>query len=488
MKTLFRLSLLSVLFLCLASCTGSNQAITALPVIETPSLTSIAVVTQTTPLPTVTKILTATLTITPTLVQIPKSTFDASKAITQTPFPAAQCPPNQANVSIPDLDTLNKSHDSFEKTTVDILNTGGVQGIILTLSKSNLFTITRADLTHDGVPELIIENRYNIPGILSVFGCDSGQYKKMLTVNAIYDYTPGVMKVVDMNLNGMPDLALIETTCHYCLGMRIFEWNGQEFQSLARQWYIDPSLNEISYSDIAGLDGYTTGEIVDVDGNGTYEIVLKGGAPSGLGDMYLNGPYRSRIITYMWDGNYYSFYRGKYSPPEFRFQAVQDGDSSASFADYDEALAFYQDAIFNDKLKGWSAEERENLIAQADVLYTSSPTPTPLPPHNEDYLPIAAYARYRIMLLHISRGYQKEARVVYDTLQELFPEGNAGHSFAEMGRLFWVEYSNSENMKLACQQAIDYADAHPEILIPLNGPEFSFWSKQYLPADVCPFE
>jgi hypothetical protein len=465
-----------------------KPSITVTPTIVFESSSTPTVLTRT-PRPTITLYPTSTTTLTPTLVQIPKSTFEADKAITQTPLPPAQCPPDTKGISLPDLDTLNQSQGFFEETILEILNQGGIREIVTKLSEERAYAdVTREDLTHDNSPELIISNRFNRPGYLSVFGCENGQYKKLLTVNAVYDYTPRALKIQDLNLNGMPDMVLVETVCSYCLGVRILEWDGQEFQSLIREWYIDPSRNEISSSDMGGLDGIAEAKVLDTDQNGTYEVVVQGGIPNALGDVYLNGPYHSRTIIYMWDGLYYSISSRRYSPPEYRFQAIQDGDDAAIQGNYEEALAFYQDVIFSDQLKGWSADERENLRAQANVMYTGSPTPTPLPPHNEDYIPLAAYARYRIMLLHVLNGYQNDAQVVYDTLQEKFSDGTAGYPYAEMATAFWDEFLSSNDIELSCRQAIEYADTHPEMLLPLNGPEFSFWSKTYYPFDVCPFK
>lgn len=474
----------------LFGCSTENQPVTSSPIVTTSnfSITVTHVPVSKTPQLTTTNS-NQPISLTPALVQIPKSTFDPSKAIIQTPFPPAQCPPDATGVFLPNLETLNQSQDTFEKTILETLNSGGIKEIIALLSQEQAYaTAIRADLTHDSVPELIISNRHNFPGYLSIFGCDKGQYAKMLTVNADYDYAPSILKITDMNLNGMPDLALELTTCHWCTGAMVYEWDGKEFQSLVRYWFIDPSRNEVDYTTVANLDGYSDAKILDIDGNGTYEIMLQGGIPTALGDMYYNGPYRSMTIIYMWDGKYYSLYSQKYSPPAYRFQAVQDGDDASSLGNYEEALALYQDVIFSDQLKGWSVEEKENLRAQADTLYTLSPTPTTLPPHNEDYSPLAAYARYRIMLIHILNGHQNDAQVVYDAIQENFPVGNDGHPYAEMAAKFWNEYISSRDIELSCQQAINYADDHPEILLPLNGPEFSFWSKSYLPFDICPFK
>ncbi len=491
MKRYLPILFLTLLIFAVFSCRSSNQPVQQLPVVLTGTLpveTTAPTITQTnTPYPTLTRWPTYTPSLTPTLARIPKSTFDPAKVILQTPLPPAQCPKDAQDVSLPDLETLNQSHDFFENTIAETLSAGGISQVISTLSKSDLYTLTRADVTHDHVAELIIENRYELPGYLSVFGCEKGQYKKLLTADPIYDYAPSILKIKDMNRNGMPDLALVEVTCHYCLGVQVFEWNGQEFESMARDWFLDPSLNELSFSDIVGIDGYADVKIADIDGNGTDEIIFQGGASSALGDMYLNGPYRSMTIIYMWDGQYYSHYSSTYSPPEYRFQAVQDGDDAALRGDTEKALAFYQDVIFSDQLKGWSDAEMENLRAQADVMFNGTATPTPIPPHNEDYLPLAAYARYRIMLLHALNGFQADAQVVYDTLQEKFPEGNAGHPYAEMAAAFWEEFLASKDMKLSCQKAIDYASDHANILTPLEGSVGGFWSRSYQPFDVCPF-
>jgi hypothetical protein len=72
-------------------------------------------------------------------------------------------------------------------------------------------------------------------------------------------------------------------------------------------------------------------------------------------------------------------------------------------------------------------------------------------------------------------------------LQEKFSVGNKGYPYAEMAKEFWVEYGNSQDTRLACQKAVEYADKHREILIPLGGPEYGFWSRSYSPDDICPF-
>jgi hypothetical protein len=188
-------------------------------------------------------------------------------------------------------------------------------------------------------------------------------------------------------------------------------------------------------------------------------------------------------------------YHQEFDPPEYRFQAVQDGDRLSLSGDYERALDLYQQAILSDNLKWWSPELRKYL---QDTYIATPVKPTPLSDKNE-YYSLAAYARYRIMLLHLVRGRLPEARVVYNTLQERFGGEEVGHPYAALAAAFWESYQVSQNIEQACHQAIEYAALHEiEILHYLgnlkNTEDFSLaydhgqQSLAYSPADVCPFK
>jgi hypothetical protein len=89
--------------------------------------------------------------------------------------------------------------------------------------------------------------------------------------------------------------------------------------------------------------------------------------------------------------------------------------------------------------------------------------------------------------MHTYLGEMDAAKVKYATLQEKFPAGNPGHSYAEMATDFWSAYQSSGKMYDACAAAIAYANAHPEILTPLGSDYHGAQSHIYQPADVCPF-
>jgi hypothetical protein len=196
----------------------------------------------------------------------------------------------------------------------------------------------------------------------------------------------------------------------------------------------------------------------------------------------------------MWNGEAFAFYRTEYARPQFRFQAVQDADQATRWAEYDNALDLYQQAIFSDKLDWWTQERR----AYEQILWDSrwyagslTPTPTPLPFPTSDpneYPNLAAYSRYRIMLLHLLRGYLPEAKIVYETLQEKFPADQPGHEFAEMATEFWNEYQTSHDIGQACNQSVEYARSHSEILTYLGSDYHGWQSHEYAPEDVCPFK
>jgi len=116
-------------------------------------------------------------------------------------------------------------------------------------------------------------------------------------------------------------------------------------------------------------------------------------------------------------------------------------------------------------------------------LYGTAPTPTPDP---DERPRLSAYARYRIMLLHIVQGSMPEAQVVYETLQDEFPARAVGHQYAELATVFWEGYNASEDIAAACGKAIEYASAHAdEVLTPLGSGFYGSGQRDYAPEDIC---
>lgn len=441
---------------------------------------------------------------TPRPVSTAIPTFNAASVITRTPAPSEQCP-KLSDAPLPDIAQDPKDY-SFtfsprEQEVLDYLNAGGNPSNLIALLRKTwphptTFTQNEIiqDLTGDGAPEILI-----IPSELFIFGCQDGQYQTLMSrfseaviFNPIAQQLAGIQ---DMNLNGIPEVVVAEFGCGgwgaaQCLNVLVYEWDGLEFKSLL--------------PDRAGYDGVVSMigggltkslpdiDIKDTDGNGTLELILIGGIiNSAYSDYFIHYPWRDKIDTYMWDGQYFVLHKTEFSAPIYRYQAVQDGDSAMQNGEYEKALGFYQSAIFNDQLLGWSRAYKEYYISlnnyKWDPAYQATPTPSAPLDDPQEYPFLASYARYRIMLTHIILGNMTEATIVYDTLQQKFPEGSPGHEFALVAKAFWDEYQTSSNAVLACKKTIPYAK--PEILIYLGSEHHNAWQdRTYHSEDICPFK
>ena len=124
-------------------------------------------------------------------------------------------------------------------------------------------------------------------------------------------------------------------------------------------------------------------------------------------------PWGHEYHYYKWDGVNYLFDGKGYHNPTYRYQAVQYGDRYSANGEYDQALEMYQQAIFNQSLEWWSPERKENERQSWSLSLQNSPTPTLPPTDPDEYIYLVSYARYRIMLLFVLQGWDKDAELVY---------------------------------------------------------------------------
>jgi hypothetical protein len=264
----------------------------------------------------------------------------------------------------------------------------------------------------------------------------------------------------------------------------VFEWDGSAFQAL--------NMSSGNCSGLLGPESWPYAQ--DTNGSSTMDLVLKQGIP--IWSEYTDGlPWRKETRTCTWDGSAFVLTRTEITtPPEYRFQAVQDGDRASLAGDYPKALDLYQQAVFSDTLQAWSFDR---FLYEGELPNQNSPgAPTlmPLPtPDPAEYPSLAAYARYRILLLYSLRGDLTDAKTVYDTLQAKFPAGQVGHADAELATAFWTSYQASHSIAQACAQAIADAAQHPvEVLAYLGRSDYSQTpfgdqSLEYTPQDICPY-
>jgi hypothetical protein len=422
-------------------------------------------------------------------------TFDAARAVTRTPAPPAPCPAVNPDLQA-DADSWldTKGYvNLMDERVLEFLNAGGSPEAVLNASSQEYAYIfdsdnyaAQQDLTGDGVPELVLSDGW----VIYVLGCRAGQYQMLFTVAEDPAWLANISFILpgDMNLDGIPEIIADEQGGHgYPTSIvTVYAWNGTEFVPLTQGFfpYRRDIISYIFWHMVARVS------VQDVDGNGTLELLLTG-LPEPGSALYSEGvPWRKETDTYTWNGAIFTLSNVAFTPPEYRFQAVQDGDRLALAGDREGALDLYQQAIFDVQLEGWSLERFRYLLNDCpNRLDECGPFPAPDP---NEYYQLAAYARFRIVLLHLLRGYLSEAETVYRTLQEKFPADQAGHAYAEMAAAFWEAYQSSQNIEQACAKAIEYAASHPEeILSYLGNSEINYFfgaqSLKYTPQSVCPY-
>lgn len=488
MKRLFIVLMFSTLLLgCVAERQENVPLVTSTPTANGEVFTAPTLSITASPATTVTPKPSITPSLIPTKISTPTSNFQNIPQVIFSPAPRAICP-SRVNSQIPIPTTFPSDDKEFEQVVINILNSGGVDQLVRYLSVLPNFSdsdFRYDDLTNDGVRELIIRNKDAYRN-LTVFGCQNGKYINFLSVRPSFEQAPKITTVQDMNHDGVKELVVDIETCHYCTAIMVYEWNGSGFDSLVRAWEIGYKSGKLEYSDLAELDGITAASVADIDKNGTFELLLDGGIPSYVGGMIgVDGPWRQEKVIYMWNGENFVWYSQKYDPPNFRFEAIQDGDTETIRGDYDSAVKSYQAAIFDEKLKSWTQEVWRDISQNQDPENLRYPDVEKMPFNQKEYDQLSAYARYRIMIIYLKQGWESDAETVYQTLIETYTQGRLGYPYSELANEFWNEFQISHDLILSCNQAITYATKYPEILEPLGS--HGLFDKYYEPEDICPF-
>lgn len=428
---------------------------------------------------------TSTTKVVPTSTSLPwmptvTSTFDPSMIVTVTPAQAAVCPQMDAalepNLGLPEkFDPEHPFTYGLETKVLDFLNQGGdyrkviadIQSYYTRMGSRPPYPYPLLhDLTGDSIPEIIIRDE-SVFSSIHIFSCVQGLYVDFVPLSPSETAWPvDLYGIDDLNADNLPEVLLQSAG-----RIAIYEWDEKDFRIL------NPDM---------GALGGVAYEFRDIDNDRIKEVMLTLTAPV---DQVLEFPWRSSTTTYAWNGHIYTERFTVFVPPTYRFQAIQDADREMLAQYFEKALSLYQDAIFSDQLEWWSRERRTYEVFQLYSAYLQGDQVPPTPPAEDvtEYPRLAAYAYFRITLLHILQGYESDAGTVYQTLQQKFPEGNPGFPYAEMATAFWNQYQSSHDMTAACGMAVEYATEHPEILTPLGSDYHGMQSHTYKPEDVCPF-
>jgi hypothetical protein len=410
-------------------------------------------------------------------------TFDARGLSTATKASPAQCPDQNPDLMpwFPYCHDGGCSGGPYVTEVVEYLNQGGAAENL-----EDRFPSYYVDVSGNGVKEFTFQDQ----NALYVLGCRQGKFEVMLK-KPVLQHTPSIEFIDDLNGNGIPELFLSDFFRYYFHSLSILEWDGGGFASLIR------IPNE--WGDIEALvTTYWNYTLTDVNGDGLREIVVVNGIPARPDNLADGLPWREEIITMGWNGTHYVIAKREYGTPQYRFQAVQDGDRAVLEGAFEQAIRFYEQAVFDDELDWWSRERRdyESAVTFYDIesrmggSVEPTITPPPFGPEPVEDLSerpmLSAYAYYRLVALYAARGETDKAANQYAAMQQLFPARNPGYPYCEMAAAFQAAFAYTRDLTAACGAAIQYASEHPDILIPLGSDYHGWQSILYKPEDVCP--
>jgi hypothetical protein len=435
----------------------------------------------------------STLKDTPTITPTLTSTLDINAIRTATKGPAAICPNESTHpAAMPDfIHELNKSLFSPKQFSLDDLtqyvNQNGVQPLLdaydrLSNEEKKEYPVKRMDLTNDGVPELLFGIRATGYHILK---CEKGKYEEVWIsggTNTMAE-TPELTLVSDVNRDGIPEMVLKFRLSGGDTFWKVVEWDGQTFKNIIQ----DTQPQNDGWNGVISVNGWS-GDLrfEDLHHNGILSLVIYDDIPMLRDAFYRGFPWRKDQIYYEWNGTYYVYKKTIYAPPQYRFQAVQDGDRATVEGRLDAALDLYQQVIFGDRLDWWSSDRRHYLLNMDYVKLTLVP-PTP-DPHEYEYQ--AAYSLYRILLLHVERGYIQHAQTVLNTLRKQYTPNHDGYVYTQMAETFWQEYQKTHDLSSACQEVVALAKSAKDAptylgMSVIHGAQTIDYERQ--PEMYCPF-
>jgi hypothetical protein len=346
---------------------------------------------------------------------------------------------------------------SSPKSFQDFLNRGGSfvalqAGFNVLVQKKSPFQdgrVVSSDLNGDGVPEILIDAVFWDGSHWEILGCDSGKYQALVDID-----DPGfryLRLVVDLNGNKLPEIISYRQTQSQSTPMFEFfvqEWHENQLVDLMENTRFEAVAKRLptDITDWQRLIANATVTTRDTNHDSRYEVVITGGlvTPTPTCETRFE---RQFTEIWAWNGKSFQLTDRTYNLPIYRFQRSADGDLAFALNQLDIALNAYQDVLFDANLFG-----RDQYLPHLEYCRGIGPAVDASLIENEREQ-LDAYSRWRILLINTLRGSHDAMQVVYQNLQDKFPNGKPGHAYAEIASKFWVKYSTTQNIQEACTTA-----------------------------------
>jgi len=434
----------------------------------------------------------------------PTPTFDAAQAVTVTPAKVAVCPEINPDVVFEEgILTPDTSAEDKLAYILNFLNQGGSMEIVLEEINDGYGCSRRyyGDLNGDEESELMAVFYGDIiAATFELIGCTNGKYDNLHTVDLGGMTRVNILMIEDMNLDGLPEVLLQvrpNMGTRFWLMYQILGWDDSSFKSLVSQTEFDDryGLGGVwwGYIGTNGLGGEypwegEAWEVLDIDQNGTLELILRSGIETHE-DFIVHGPHQPLVHVYTWNGEGFVLDDLQIGPPEYRFQAVHNGDLYTLLHEYEQAEASYRQVIDDPYLLWWTDESEAQINAQLDHQLNpdSISTPTLSAPDRNEYPNLAAYAQYRIVLLHVLQEEMQEAEEEYQAMLAAYSARQEGHIFVQLAEILWDEVQASGDVRPACAEVVEFAAMHEDAVLQYVGGYHGWQSLEYEVADVCPF-
>lgn len=311
--------------------------------------------------------------------------------------------------------------------------------------------VVAVDLTGDGGSEIVVALWYvgdavAPSGDLLIFGQQGASY--VLLYQEGYDPSGPAIRLlptIDANGDGLWDVVYTLGTCgaHTCFeSLEILSWQKTDFSSL-----MDGRL-DMPYPTYAVTPG---------------RIDAESGSVASVGAE----PQRGYSEVWEWNGSVFTVTQQIWAPPVYRYHALLDGDYALFDGDYPAAIVAYERVIGDDVLQEWG-------VVSGGVI------------PEVERAQLAAFARWRLVLVHLQAGDLGNAQTAYEQLQAEYPAGAVGHDVAALAEVFWGTYAVGGNVVDGCLALIVAAKEDTSVHDFFNA-NYGYANPRWEAVDICPF-